>query len=317
MKIIFMGTPDFAVPFFSAILSDKNHEIAAVFTQVPKKSGRGLAINNSPIYNAAQQENIPIYTPISLKNEATIELIQSIDADIIVVVAYGFILPQQILCAKHYGCVNVHPSLLPKYRGAAPMQHTILNGDTESGVCIIKMDTGMDTGDIIASEKFSIAHDIQYPELTKICTKIGSKLLLHVLNNIEALKPMPQSERASFAPKISSEHSKIDWRNSASKIDCQIRALTPRPGVYFEYCGEKIKILSSNVVRTNIYSNETNSILVPPTTIAPGTIIDDQLSVMCGDGNVLKIMDLQKPGKKSMSSDAFLRGNHIPVNTIL
>lgn len=293
-----MGTPDFAVPSLQSLLDHDQHEVVAVFTQSPKAKGRGLKEIASPIEQLARIYNVPVYNPRSIKTLETKELIDSIEANIIVVVAYGFIIPKDILISKKYGCLNIHPSKLPKYRGAAPLQHTIINGEKETAVCIMQMDEGLDTGDIILMQQFDLPANITLPELHDKCAKIGAKLLLEVLNKITILPRIKQTgEAVSYAGKLSKEHGKIDWNQKAFQIDCKIRGMNPWPGTYFEYKNRVIKILEAS------YQDKAHNML-------PGEIIigdNKNIEVACNDGIVI-IKKLQLPGKKAMNAGEFLRG---------
>lgn len=293
-----MGTPDFAVPSLQSLLDHDQHEVVAVFTQSPKAKGRGLKEIASPIEQLARIYNIPVYNPRSIKTLETKELIDSIEANIIVVVAYGFIIPKDILSSKKYGCLNIHPSQLPKYRGAAPLQHTIINGEKETAVCIMQMDEGLDTGDIILMQQFDLPANITLPELHDKCAKIGAKLLLEVLNKITILPRTKQTrEVGSYAGKLSKEHGRIDWKQKAFQVDCKIRGMNPWPGTYFEYQNKVIKILEAS------YQNKAHNML-------PGEIIisdNKNIEVACNDGIVI-IKKLQLPGKKAMNAEEFLRG---------
>ena len=307
MKIIFMGTPKFSTPFLQKIIDMPNSEISAVFTQKPKKQGRGMNIKKSEVHQLAEKYNIKVYTPSTLKNQEIYDCINSIEADVIIVVAYGFILPMKILNMKKYGCINVHPSLLPKYRGAAPMQHTIINGDTKTSVCIMKMDAGMDTGDIIIQEKFDIAHDITYEELEEKASNIGTKLLEHTINNIDNITYTKQSkEGVTIAPKIDKKESKINWNEHAFKISCKVRALSSSIGMFFNYQDTRIKVLEVQYIDKDHYE-----------VFEPGEVIDNNLTIACGYNSVLKILKIQKAGKKPVTVTEFLRGNSIAKGTKL
>lgn len=298
MKIIFMGTPDFAVPALERIVDCKNHQVVAVFTNKPKARNRGLKEYPSPVHSAALKYNIEVHTPVSLKKPAIEELIDSIDADIIVIVAYGFIIPKNILQAKKFGCLNIHPSLLPKYRGAAPLQRTIINGEKESAVCIMQMDEGLDTGDIILQEKFILPERVTLSYLHDKCAHLGAELLIKTLDQIEVLPRIPQTnENVIYAHKLSKEEAKINWQESAYQIDCKIRGMNPWPGTYFEYEGNIIKIIEAE------YNNISHK-------HRPGTVINDRLEVACGEG-VLSIKKLQLAGRNIMLVEEFIKGMKI------
>lgn len=297
MNIIFMGTPEFAIPALSSLINSKEHKVVAVFTQTPKAKGRGMKIMKYPVHNLALFHDIPVYTPKTLKDSNAEELINSIEADVIIVVAYGFIIPKNILTAKKYGCLNIHPSKLPKYRGAAPLQRTIINGDKESAVCVIQMEEGLDTGDIILNKEFPLSLRTTLSELHDKCANIGGELLLEVLSNIESLPRIKQPEEgASYAHKLSKEEAKIDWNKSSFELDCQIRGMNPWPGVFFEHNGKKVKIISAE------YTKNDHS-------FTPGKLLNDKFEVACGQGT-LKIINLKPEGKQKMSAKDYLRGIH-------
>ena len=297
MNVIFMGTPDFAVPTLRDLVKSK-HVVSAVFTQAPKPKGRGLVETLSPIHELALKNSIPVYTPTTLKSPEVLELIHSIEADIIVVVAYGFIIPKAILEAKKYGCVNIHPSALPRFRGAAPLQRTIMAGDTTTAVCIIQMDEGLDTGDIILADEVDIEPCMTLKELHDRCAIVGADLLVWALDHFTTMGRSKQSEEGvTYAHKLTKEEGVVDWNDSAFKIDCKVRGMTPWPGVFFEYKGAMIKILEAEAKYQEIDHK-----------FAPGAIIDDKLTIACGDGGALSIKKVQKPGKNAISTEEFLRG---------
>lgn len=296
-----MGTPDFAVPTLEKLIHSQNHQVVAIFTQKPKPKNRGLAEIASPVHDVGVKHGIEVYSPTTLRSEESYDLISSIDADIIVVVAYGFIIPSNILALKKYGCLNIHPSLLPKYRGAAPLQRTIINGEHQTAVCIMQMDEGLDTGDIIIQQKFPLSPRITLMQLHDKCSMIGADLLIQALDEINSLPRISQDQEAvSYAHKLSKEEGRINWNDSAHSIDCKIRGMNPWPGTYFEYQGNFIKILESEY-------NDTDHNFIA------GTVINNNLSIACGKG-VLIIKKLQQSGKKAMSTEEFLLGFGIPKN---
>ncbi|XVN43499.1 MAG: methionyl-tRNA formyltransferase [Candidatus Rickettsia vulgarisii] len=304
MKVIFMGTPQFAVPTLLKLINCQSHQVTAVFTQAPKSKGRGLNAVASPVHEVAEQYNIPVYTPTTLKTKEVTDIVEGIEADIIVVVAYGFIIPKLVLQSKKYGCLNIHPSSLPRHRGAAPLQRTIIEGDNETSVCVMQMDEGLDTGDIILQKSFPLSSRITLAELHDKCAEYGADLLLKVLNNIENLPRIVQSkEDVTYAHKLTKEEGKINWQENAYKIDCRIRGMNPWPGVYFEYNNKIVKVLEAE------YSNENSN-------FSPSTVINDKLHVACGTG-ILIIKKLQQEGKKALNVEEFLRGVNIPAGTIL
>ena len=293
MKVIFIGTPNFAVPTLNKII-ESDHEVACVFTQAPKPQGRGMKLTKSPIHEIAEKNNIPVHNPKSLKNSEIWALVDSIECDIIVVVAYGFIIPKQILESKKYGCINLHPSRLPRFRGAAPLQRTIIEGDTETSVCVIQMDEGLDTGDILLQEDFKIPGDITLPELHDTCADIGAKLIVNVLDNIEILPKTKQSEDGVYyAHKLTKEEGMIDWNESAITIDRKIRGMNPWPGTFFNYNDMYVKLLKAHPI---LHSGSH----------VPGTILHEESAIVCGDG-ILRVDTVQKPGKGPIDFTEFLR----------
>lgn len=302
MKIIFMGTADFAVPTLEALISS-NHEVVAVFSAPPKPKNRGMKLLASPVQILAETHNIPVYNPTSLRNDETFKLINHIEADIIIVVAYGFIVPKNILEAKKYGCLNLHPSSLPRWRGAAPLQRTIIAGDKSTSVCIMQMDEGLDTGDILHKEDFDLEENITLMQLHNKCANLGANMILEVLDNIDNITPIQQTEEGlEYANKLSKEESRINWKDSAYSIDCKIRGMNPWPGTYFTHNGNNIKILEAH------YSGK-------PHNQKPGTVLDNSLSIACGKGS-LKLLKLQLPGKSPLTIQEFLKGYRIKAGEI-
>jgi methionyl-tRNA formyltransferase len=292
-----MGTPEFALSSLQSLIASAEHKIQAVFTAAPKKQGRGMSLTNSPVHDLALRHDIPVFTPSSLRNEQINALIASIEADIIVVVAYGFIIPKAILTAKKYGCLNIHPSNLPKYRGAAPLQRTIINGDKETAVCVMQMDEGLDTGDILAQENFVIPDDCTLQELHDQCAKIGSKLLLHVLENINVIAPIKQSEEGlSYAHKLQKEEGQINWSQEAAVNERKIRGMNPWPGAYFFHQGKQVKILQAKAMQVSgDYGN--------------GDIIDHNICLIaCAANSALELITVKPEGKGAMSGASYLRG---------
>ena len=293
-KIIFMGTPDFAVPALKK-LAGSGHEIVAVYTAPPKPAGRGKNLSKSAVHLVAETLNLQVLTPALLKNEVLPP------SDFAVVAAYGLLLPEQVLNAPKFGCINIHPSLLPRWRGAAPIQRTIMAGDEETAVCLMKMDKGLDTGDVLSEKKFAVG-EMTAGELHDKCAGLGAEMVLDVIANIENIKPSKQSEQGvTYAKKITREDEKINWAESAESIKNKIRGLNPYPGAYFEYNGEKIKVLKAEVVEKQGKA---------------GNVLNDNLTIACGK-NALQILELQRPGKKAMNTREFLNGNKIVLGTVL
>lgn len=295
MNIIFMGTPEFAVPTLQKLIESQKHKIQAVFTSPPKAKGRGMKLINTPIYNIATAHGLKVFTPNTLKTEEIYKLIKTIEADIIVIVAYGFIIPPNILDIKKYGCLNIHPSKLPKYRGAAPLQRTIINGDTTTAVCIMQMDEGVDTGDVILQKNIDINSKTTLQELHDLCSQIGADLLLDVLDKIDSLPRIKQpSENALYAHKLTKEEGKVNWSESAAQIERKIRGMNPWPGVYFYHDGKVIKILAADAVDKE---HE----------LTPGQLINDNFDVACGKG-ILQISLVKPEGKSQMKARDYLHG---------
>lgn len=299
-----MATAAFAVPALECLINSTNHQVVSVFTQMPKAKGRGLEVTLSPVHELAIKHNIQVHTPHTLRSLEIIELVNSIKADIIVVVAYGFVVPLTILQSKKYGCLNIHPSNLPRHRGAAPLQRTIIEGDKISSVCIMQMDEGLDTGDILLQEKFDLPARITLPELHDKCAKIGGELLLKVLNNIDNLPRIPQTtEGTTYASKLKKEEGSINWQETSYQLDCKIRGMNPWPSVYFKYNDKIIKVLEAN------YSDVDHS-------QAPGTVINNNLEIACGRGTLI-LTKLQQEGKRPLFTQEFLCGMNIPIGTVL
>lgn len=306
MKVVFMGTPNFAVPCLQKLI-DSNYDIAAVFTQPDKKVGRKQLLTPPPVKALAQENNIPVYQPASLKDGNAADIISNINPDIIIVVAYGKILPSAVLSVPKYGCINVHASLLPKYRGAAPIQWAVLNGDTETGVCIMQMDEGLDTGDIISEVKTDIDINETSEQLFDRLSVIGADALIDALPKIKSgsISLQAQIGESSYASMISRDLSPIDWNKSAFEIHNQIRGLNSWPGASTVIADKQIKIHSS------LLSNKQGS--------KPGEIVSigDVITVSCGDGHCIDITELQPAGKKKMDSKSFAAGNKISVGDVI
>jgi methionyl-tRNA formyltransferase len=298
-----MGTSEFAVPILKA-LCQSQHTVIRVFTAPPAKSGRGHELQQSPIHLAAEQLSIMVSCPKSLKSPETLEEIQGLKPDAIVVASYGKILPDSVLSSCKYGCINVHPSALPRWRGAAPIERTILAGDETTAVCIMQMDAGIDTGDILLSENFQVPHKITAPELRDQLANKGRELLIKALDNLDNLTPQKQSEEGvAYAKKLEKQEGLINWKDSSSHIERMIRAFYSWPGCFFEYKGERIRLLEADAVTSNEPS-------------IPGKVLDDYLSISCGEG-ILKPKLLKRPGKKALPVKDFLNGFVIKQGTLL
>jgi methionyl-tRNA formyltransferase len=296
-----MGTPDFAVPCLRA-LAKAGHEIAAVYSQPPRPAGRGHKTQASPVQACAEAEGWPVRTPKSLKDPAEQAAFAALDLDAAVVVAYGLILPQAVLDAPRLGCFNVHASLLPRWRGAAPIQRAILAGDVETGVTIMRMDAGLDTGPMLLRDAVPIGARTTAAELHDTLAALGARLIVEALAGVArgTLEATPQPDAGvTYAAKLSKAESALDWRRTANELERQVRAFSPWPGADARFGGESIKILEAEVLDDNRGQ-------------APGTAIDDTLTIACGVG-ALRLVRVQRAGKAAMTAEAFLRGFAVPV----
>jgi methionyl-tRNA formyltransferase len=298
MRVVFMGTPDFAVPTLSELVVD-GHDIAAVYTQPPRRSGRGMATRPSPVHRFADEAGIPVFMPRTLKKAKEQEIFASHGADLAVVVAYGLILPKPVLDAPRFGCLNVHASLLPRWRGAAPIQRALMAGDDQTGVMIMRMEEGLDTGPVCLGARIPVGPDTTAGELHDDLAQKGAKLAAQALRQLSQnrLNFKRQPERGvTYAAKITNAETRIDWRRSAVELHNIIRALSPHPGAWFEVLiggrAERVKVLRSVVV---------------PGRAEPGTLIDGNLTIACGE-HAIRLTQLQRAGKKPMAAAEFLRG---------
>ena len=299
LKIIFMGTPDFAVPILDAI-HGSDHKILEVYTQPPKKSGRGQKINYSNIYNYAEKLNLKVRCPISLKTSEEINRIKKLKPDIVIVVAYGKILPKEMLNIDDILFLNVHASLLPKWRGAAPIQRSIMNMDKETGISIMKIMPELDTGPVMMQNKIKISLDINYNTLSEQLSKMGAKLILESIKLIKDNKAnfVDQIEsEATYAKKIQKNETKINWNENAKKIIAKINAFNPNPGCWFELSGARVKIIKAIEIEK---------------TGKAGTLLDNKMTIACAK-NAIQILELKKEGKKQMLVDDYLKGNQIKI----
>ncbi len=294
MKIVFMGTPDFSVPILDALAA--RHDIAAVYTQPPRPAGRGKELRPTPVHARATQLGLPVRHPVGLRSPDEQAAFAALGADIAVVVAYGLILPQPILDAPRHGCLNIHASLLPRWRGAAPIHRAIMAGDTETGICIMQMEAGLDTGPVLLREATAIGTEETTADLHDRLSEMGAHLILDALATLPSLTPTPQpSEGVTYATKIDKAEARIDWTRPATDIDRQIRALSPFPGAWCMADGERLKLLRSRLA---------------PGSGAPGTVLNG-LTIACGSGAV-QITLAQREGKKPQDPTEFLRGFTLP-----
>ncbi|AZN69924.1 methionyl-tRNA formyltransferase [Georhizobium profundi] len=308
LKIVFMGTPEFAVPTLAALAQD-GHQILAVYTQPPRPGGRrGLAPVKSPVHQQAELLGFEVRTPTSLKSAEEQAAFAALKPDVAVVVAYGMLLPQPILDAPHHGCLNGHASLLPRWRGAAPIHRAIMAGDKETGMMVMKMDAGLDTGPVALTERVTIEPDMTTGELHDRMMVIGGSLMARAMKALEAgtltLTPQPE-EGATYARKIDKSETRIDFSRPSADVHNHIRGLSPFPGAWFEaeFSGkpERVKVLASRLVEGSG---------------TPGTVLDDDLSIACADGAV-RLVKLQRAGGKPLAADDFQRGGRIAKGTVL
>ncbi|MEH6756857.1 MAG: methionyl-tRNA formyltransferase [Parasphingorhabdus sp.] len=300
MRLAFMGTPDFAVPALRA-LHAAGHDIVAVYSQPPRRAGRGKKLTPSPVQQVAEELGIEVRVPVSLKTDDAQAEFASLDLDAAIVAAYGLILPQAILDSPQMGCLNIHGSLLPRWRGAAPVQRAILAGDEQTGITIMQMEAGLDTGPMLL--KSSTPVDAKTAgELTDELAQTGAALMVEYLNNSTDYTPEIQDDSlATYAKKIEKQESRLDFNQSAPAVIAQIRAFNPAPGAFFEYDGDRYRIHSAEVVDG---------------TGAAGTILDDQLAIACTEDAIRPSL-IQKAGRPKLTLAEFLNGTAIPVGTIL
>ncbi len=305
LRLAFMGTPDFSVPALSEIVA-AGHEVVAVYTQPPRAAGRGKEVRKTPVHQFAESFDIPVFTPTSLKGEDAQAAFAALNLDVAVVVAYGLILPKAILDAPKHGCLNVHASLLPRWRGAAPIQRAIMAGDTVTGVNIMQMDEGLDTGDVLLSEHVPIQSNTTAGQLHDTLAQTGAHLIVRALAALsrDALTATPQpDDGVTYADKIKKSEARIDWTRPAKDLDCHIRGLSPFPGAWFELLTDK-KPVRIKVLRAIPVDNSGD----------PGTVLDDHLTIACSDG-ALRLVDLQREGKKATTVEDFLRGTPVAKGT--
>ena len=300
MRIAFMGTPDFAVPTLDALLA-AGHDVVAVYSQPPRPAGRGKALRPSPVQQRAEAAGIPVRTPLTLRDAEAQSAFASLDLDVAVVAAYGLILPLPILEAPRHGCLNVHGSLLPRWRGAAPVQRAILAGDETTGVTIMQMERGLDTGPMLDIRETSIGRK-SAGELTDELARIGAEAMVDVLGRLDKVAPMPQpDDGVTYASKIEKHEAQLDFSRAAIDVERQVRAFTPVPGAFFEVQGERIKVHAAKIGEL---SGE------------PGTVLDHGLAIACAEGSIIPAI-VQRAGRGPMTTSELLRGFVIPVGTAL
>lgn len=300
MRIVFMGTPEFAVPTLEALV-EAGHQVVAVYCQPPRPAGRGKALRASPVQEQAEVLGFEVRHPVSLKGADEQAAFAALEADVGVVAAYGLILPQTVLDAPRMGCINVHASILPRWRGAAPIQRAILAGDKTTGVTIMQMEAGLDTGPVLLKREMPIDR-LNAGELTEALAKLGAGALTEWLIDPERFPPELQPEsRVTYAAKVDKAEARIDWNEPAIDIERQVRAFAPKPGAWFEFAGERVKILAAEVIEA--FGNA-------------GEALDDSLTIACGEGAV-RPLTVQRPGRAAMSPAEMLRGFAIPAGTML
>ena len=305
LRLIFLGSADFALPTLSALI-DAGHEITAVYTRPPRPTGRGQHEQPCPVHTFAETQGLKVRTPETFNRKAEQEAFVALEADAAVVVAYGLILPEVILNVPHLGCLNVHASLLPRWRGAAPIQRALLAGDDKTGVTIMQIDKGLDTGPVLMRKEIRIDAKTTATRLHDDLAEAGAKAITQTLKLLSAgtLCPVPQLEDGvTYAAKLNKDDGRIDWRRPAIELERAVRALNPWPGVWFEHMGERIKLL--HVLLEALESN-----------VEPGTVIGVPLVVACGDG-ALACMRLQRPAREALEVEDFLRGYPLPGGTQL
>jgi methionyl-tRNA formyltransferase len=308
MRIAFMGTPEFAVPALDALVA-AGHDIAAVYTQPPRPAGRGKKLMPSAVQLRAEELGFAVYAPISLRTDEARAQFLALDLDIAVVAAYGLILPQSILDAPRYGCLNVHGSLLPRWRGAAPVQRAILAGDLQTGVMVMQMDAGLDTGAVRAAASTQIGAKT-CGELTNELANLGAHLMADVIADLAAFPPVAQpADGATYAGKIDKAETRLDFSGSAEQAEQQVRAFNPAPGAWFEFAGERYRVLAADILPIDRgLSVDGND--------SAGLVLDNHLTITCGDGAIRPNI-IQRAGKPAMPITEFLRGNAIPTGTKL
>ena len=301
LRLAFMGTPDFAVPTLAELLA-QGHDIAAVYSQPPRPKGRGMETEPGPVHKFAAAHGIDVRTPLSLKGADEQAAFAALDLDAAIVVAYGLLLPQAILDAPRMGCFNLHGSLLPRWRGAAPIQRAVMAGDPETGVMVMKMEAGLDTGPVLMAERTAVGRKTS-GELTEQLSRLGADLMVRALGAMErgALTEHVQAEDGvTYAKKILKDEARIDWTKSAAQIDAHIRGLSPWPGAWTDAKGERLKVLYAEPVDGKG---------------AAGEVISDDLTIACGDG-AIKLKRVQRAGSKIMAADELLKGFALPAGTM-
>jgi methionyl-tRNA formyltransferase len=307
LRLIFMGTPDFAVPTLVEIVG-RGHEVVAVYTRAAKPAGRGMEPKPTPVEREARRLGLPVHTPTTLRTPETVAAFKAHGAEAAVVVAYGLILPKPVLDAVPRGCFNLHASLLPRWRGAAPINRAIMSGDRETGVMVMRMEEGLDTGPIAMTERVPIPPDITAGKMHDALARLGGDLMVRALSALErsslALTPQP-TDGVTYAAKLTNAETRIDWSRPAQAVHDHIRGLSPFPGAWCEVAidGKPTRL---KVLRTTVAVGSA----------PPGTLVDEALTVACGEGAV-RVLELQRAGRQAMKAEDFLRGQSLPRGTRL
>jgi methionyl-tRNA formyltransferase len=307
MRLIFMGTPDFAVPTLIEIVG-RGYEVTAVYTRAAKPAGRGMEPKPTPVEREARRLGFSVHTPTTLRTPEALAAFRAHGADAAVVVAYGLILPKSVLDAMPLGCFNLHASLLPRWRGAAPINRAIMAGDRETGVMVMKMEEGLDTGPVAMAERVPIPRDMTAGQIHDALARLGADLMVRALSALErsslTLTPQP-ADGVSYAAKLTNAETRIDWSRPAQAVNDHIRGLSPFPGAWCELVIDG-KLTRLKVLRTTVAAGSA----------PPGTLVDDVLTVACGEGAV-RILELQRAGRQAMKAEDFLRGQSLPRGTRL
>jgi methionyl-tRNA formyltransferase len=301
MRLIFMGTPEFAVPALDALVA-AGHEVVCVYSQPPRPGGRGQRARASAVQARAEALGLPVRCPVNFRAAGEREAFAALGADVAVVAAYGLILPRAVLEGTGRGCLNIHASLLPRWRGAAPVQRAVMAGDRETGVCIMRMEAGLDTGPVLLREAVAIGARDTAGSLAERLAAVGARLVVEALARLDALAAAPQPEAGvTYAAKIDKAEARVDWRRPAAEVDRLIRGLSPVPGAWCEIGGERVKLLLSELADGEG---------------APGEVLDGRLRVACGEGAV-RLLRLQRAGGGAVEAEAFLRGRPVPAGARL
>lgn len=306
LRIGFMGTPDFALEALKAIMNNTDHDLVCVYSQPPRPKGRGHQVQPSPVHAYAEERAIPVFHPKSLKSEDVQAEFAAHNLDVAIVAAYGLLLPKSVLNAPKYGCINIHASLLPRWRGASPIQRAIWAGDAQSGVSLMQMDEGLDTGDVIAMKALDLAPDETVTSLHDRLSALGGDMIVKALNKLaingQITVKKQEKEGVTYAHLLQKSDGYIDWAQSAQEIDRQIRALNPWPGVSAALSDQRLKIIAATIGAVSEIEN-----------IPSGMILDKHGHIQCGQGSVLKLLKVQPAGKQAMDFQSALNGNYLKI----